>query len=209
LGRARRAPPPGLMGSLVEAVEGGALTAKEAASIVLQILVAGSDSSASLMGSAVRMMAEDPALQERLRADPALVAPFIEEVIRLEAPFQGHFRQTTRECELAGHALPAGTRIFATWASGNRDERRYDHPQVVDLARASPRSHLSFGHGIHLCIGAALGRLEARVAVTSLLRRTLSVELAEEVGRHRPSMFVRTLERLPIRVIGASSRSYV
>ena len=194
--RERRAP--GLMGSLVEAVERGELSATEAASIVLQVVIAGSDSSASLMGSAVRLLAEQPELQARLRADPSLIPAFIEETIRLEAPFQGHFRQTTRACELAGVELPAGARLFLTWASGNRDEQRFEQPERVDLSRKQPRSHLSFGHGIHLCIGAALGRLEARVAVTSLLARTRTITLAESRPTHRPSIFVRTLERLEL-----------
>ncbi len=197
---ARARPPAGLMGSLVEAVEAGSLSATEAASIVLQIVIAGSDSSASLMGSAVRLLAEAPDLQAQLRAEPSLIPAFIEETIRLEAPFQGHFRQTTRACELAGVPLEPGTRLFLSWASGNRDERQFEAAEQIDLARKQPRSHLSFGHGIHLCIGAALGRLEARVALTSLLAQTKSIVSLDPAPRHRPSIFVRTLERLPLRL---------
>jgi len=195
--RARRVPPEGLMGALVRAVEEGALTEKEASSIVLQILIAGSDSSASLMGSAVAMLAQDPALQDRLRADPTQIPAFVEEAIRLEAPFQGHFRQTTRACELGGVSLPAGARLFLAWASGNRDEQQYERAEEIDLGRAKPRAHFSFGHGIHLCIGAALGRMEARMALAQLLRRTRSIRLDGPL-EHRPSVFVRTLKALPL-----------
>lgn len=134
--------------------------------------------------------------------DPSLIPAFIEETIRLEAPFQGHFRQTTRACELGGVSLPEGARLFLAWASGNRDERHFDRPDEVDLGRKQPRSHFSFGHGIHLCIGAALGRLEARVAVATLLERTRSVSLAGAEPRHRHSVFVRTLEHLPLELVG-------
>ncbi len=200
--RARRAPPEGLMGALVRAAEEGALTKKEASSIVLQILIAGSDSSASLMGSAVAMLAQDPALQDRLRADPTQIPAFVEEAIRLEAPFQGHFRQTTRPCELGGVSLPAGARLFLAWASGNRDEQQYERAEEIDLGRVKPRAHFSFGHGIHLCIGAALGRMEARMALAQLLRRTRSIRL-DGMLEHRPSVFVRTLKSLPLVVESA------
>jgi cytochrome P450 len=197
---AQRKRPGGLMGALVDAVEGRSITSKEAASIVLQILIAGSDSSASLMGSAVSLLASDRALQDELRANPDRIPAFVEEAIRLEAPFQGHFRQTTRSCELGGVALPAGARLFLLWASGNRDEAHYEDPQAVNLQRQRPRAHFSFGHGIHLCIGAALGRMEAQVAVATLLRRTRCFSLDGPPPLHRPSVFVRTLERLPLRL---------
>lgn len=196
--RARAEPPPGLMGGLVDAVDKGQLSDKEASSIVLQIIIAGSDSSASLMGSAVALLAQDQALQDELRTHPERIAAFVEEAIRLEAPFQGHFRQTTRACELAGTALPKGARLFLAWASANRDEKHYPDAELVRLDRPRPRAHFSFGHGIHLCIGAALGRLEARLAVTALLARTRSFRLDEGELRHRASVFVRTLERLPL-----------
>ncbi len=198
---AQRQRPEGLMGGLVDAVDAGALSDKEASSIVLQVLIAGSDSSASLIGSAVALLADNHALQDELRAHPDRIAAFIEEAIRLEAPFQGHFRQTTTPCELAGVSLPAGERLFLTWASGNRDERQYDDPEVVKLDRPRPRAHFSFGHGIHMCIGAALGRLEARLAIASLLSRTRSFTLADGTPRHRSSIFVRTLQQLPIRLV--------
>ncbi len=195
--RAGRAPPVGLMGALVRAVQEGALTKREASSIVLQVLIAGSDSSASLMGSAVAMLAQDPSLQDRLRADPTQIPAFVEEAIRLEAPFQGHFRQTTRPCELGGVSLPEGARLFLAWASGNRDEQQYERAEEIDLGRSKPRAHFSFGHGIHLCIGAALGRMEARMALAQLLSRTRSIRL-DGPFEHRPSVFVRTLKALPL-----------
>ena len=90
--------------------------------------------------------------------------------------------------------------MFLSWASANRDEARYERPEEVDLHRPKPKAHLSFGHGIHLCIGAALGRMEARLALTELLERTRSFSLDTDALEHRSSVFVRTLVSCPIRV---------
>ena len=166
----------------------------------MQLIIAGSDSSASLMGSMVRLLAQNPDVQEELRAHPELVPNFVEEAIRLESPFQGHFRQTKVPVELHGEELPINSRVMLLWASGNRDPRKWPEPDKIDLHRAGLRQHLSFGHGIHLCLGAPIGRMEGRIALEQLLERTDWVELGEGDFPHRKSVFVRTLERLPIKV---------
>jgi cytochrome P450 family 144 len=152
------------------------------------------------MGSAVHMLARDPNLQERLRAAPARLGDFVEEVLRLEAPFQGHFRLTRRDCELAGTALPKGTRLMLLWASANRDDTVFENPQAVDLDRKNLKAHLTFGFGIHHCLGAPLARLEARIALEELLARTRAVKLTTAAVRYLPSVFVRTISELPIRL---------
>jgi cytochrome P450 len=202
LAAARREPRDNLTGALVRAVDGDPppMSESEAASIVLQILIAGNDSSASAMGSAVHMLARDPALQARLRAAPERLADFVEEVLRLEAPFQGHFRITRRDCELAGTPLPKGTRLMLLWASGNRDETVFENPDAVDLERKNLKAHLTFGFGIHHCLGAPLARLEARIALEELLARTRAVTLEAPAVRYLPSVFVRTIAELPIRL---------
>ena len=199
---ARRQPRDDLTGALVRAVDGHppTLSEREAASIILQVLIAGNDSSASAMGSAVHMLARDPALQARLRAAPERLGDFVEEVLRLEAPFQGHFRITRHACELAGTKLEKGTRLMLLWASGNRDETVFEHPDVVDLDRTNLRAHLTFGFGIHHCLGAPLARLEARIALEELLSRTTAVAIDAPAIRYLPSVFVRTIAELPIRL---------
>jgi cytochrome P450 len=198
---AKRSPQPGfMMGALIDAVRDGAMSREEAAATVLQIIIAGSDSSASLMGSMVRLLAQNPDVQEALRADPALVPNFVEETLRLESPFQGHFRQTKVPVELHGEKLPVNARVMLLWASGNRDPRKWPDADQIDLARAGARQHLGFGHGIHLCLGAPIGRMEGRIALEQLLERTDWVELDGNDFPHRKSVFVRTLERLPIKV---------
>jgi cytochrome P450 len=196
-----RKPQPGfMMGALIDAVREGTMSRQEAAATVLQIIIAGSDSSASLMGSMVRLLAQNPGVQEELRAKPELVPNFVEEVLRLESPFQGHFRKTKLPLELHGQELPENARIMLLWASGNRDPRKWPNPSEIDLQREGPRQHLGFGHGIHLCLGAPIGRMEGRIAMEQLLERTRWVELADGDFPHRQSVFVRTLERLPVKL---------
>jgi cytochrome P450 len=196
---ARKDPKDDLLGLLAEATGTAedSLTVEESVSILLQMIIAGNESTASLIGSATRLLAENPDLQEALRRDPSRIPLFVEEAVRLESPFQGHFRKTKEASELAGVSLPEGARLMVLWASGNRDERVFDSPDTINLDRPNLRAHLSFGHGIHLCIGAQLARLEAKVALEELLKRTTRFEMTGPV-RHVSSVFVRTPAELPI-----------
>jgi hypothetical protein len=165
------APKDDVLGDLVRACEGSeALTRDEVVSILLQILTAGNESTTSLIGSALRLLLENPLLEERIRADRALLEPFIEESLRLESPFHGHFRLVRRDTEVAGEPLPKGSRVMLLWGAANRDGDEFPNPDAIDLARPNARSHLGFGFGIHHCIGAALARLETRVRSTLLTR---------------------------------------
>lgn len=175
------------------------LSDDEAVSIILQMLIAGSDSSASTMGNAVRLLAQDPALQQRLREQPARLADFIEEVLRLESAFQGHFRVVTREVEMYGRCLPPGTRVFLLWASGNRDERVWDQAEVLDIDRDKRTRHLTFGHGLHACLGRELARMEIRIVLETLLQRSGALHISGPTP-HVASLFTRTLQRLPLRL---------
>jgi cytochrome P450 len=191
-----------LTGILLSAEGGDAeesLTGDEVVSIIAQILIAGNDSSASLMGNALLRLAREPALEKELRANPGRIGDFIEEVLRLEPPFHGHFRQARLDTEVVGVKLTKGSRLMLLWGSGNRDERQFPNPDVIDLDRPNKHSHLAFGHGIHHCLGASIARLEARITFEELFRRTESIELAEADVRYVPSVFVRTPERVPVR----------
>ena len=182
-----------------EAVARGDLNEREGISLMLQLVIAGSESTASLMGSAVRMLVDDPELQSGLRADPKKIPVFLEEALRLESPFRGHFRITKDDTTLGGVDLPKGSRVMLMWGAGNRDPHAYGDPSDISLARDKPKQHLAFGSGIHFCLGAPLARLEAKVAVEELLARTSTVSMADgERPGHHPSIFVRRLESLPI-----------
>lgn len=175
---------------------GEALTRDEARSMVLQLFIAGNESTASLIGSATRLLVSHPALACELRAAPARIPAFVEEVLRLESPFQGHFRIVREDTTLGGVELVAGTRLMLVWGAANRDARVFAEPDAIDLDRPNLRAHLGFGHGIHSCIGAPLARLEARVAVECLLERLGDLTLAGPPPRHRRSAFVRRLDHL-------------
>jgi cytochrome P450 len=203
-----RAPQDNLTGSLVRATrESGddSLSEAEALSILLQILIAGSDSSASALGSCVARLAQDPALQASLRGAPAGIPAFVEEMLRLEAPFQGHFRVTTQPVSLGGVALPKGARLMLLWASANRDPARFEHPNELRPDRQGVRQHMTFGYGAHLCIGAHLARREIQIALAELLAGTAHFGPGRGDVVHRPSVFTRTLTSLPLQLTRADA----
>lgn len=171
----------------------------EIVSILVQLLTAGNETTTSLIGSAMMALLNTPGMQQQLRNRPQDIANFVEEVLRLESPFHGHFRVTTRDCELAGVALKKGQRLMLLWSSANRDEAVFDNADSIDLKRVKPRAHLAFGHGIHQCIGAALARMEAQAVLEAVLQQTRLIRLAKGNDfSHVPSLFIRSLCRLDV-----------
>jgi cytochrome P450 len=185
-----------VMGAVARAVSTGILTRDEAIGTLVILLGAGGESTAGLIGNAVRILAEDDRLQGRLRANPSLIPSFVEEAIRLETPFRGHYRQARRDTELGGVTIPAGATVLLLWAAANRDPDQFDHPDDIVLDRR-PRTHIGFGRGIHFCVGAPLARLETNIAVEMLLARTSSFRLdLDRRPAYVPSLFVRRHEHL-------------
>ena len=193
-----------LLAALAGGVERGEIGRVQAIGIALIMFGAGGESTAALIGSAVRRVAEDPELAERLRLSPHLIPRFVEEVARLEPPFKFHYRAVRRPCGLGGVALAPGDRLMLLWASANRDPGHFDDADTLRLDRRHPKQHMSFGRGSHFCVGAPLARLEARVVLEQLLSRTRRISPGAG-GRpvYAPSIFVRRLERLPIGVEAA------
>ena len=190
-----------LVGVCAKAVANGDLDVSHAVGTLTVLLGAGGESTASLIGNAVRMLADDHALQEEIRADHSLLENFIEEAVRLESPFRGHYRQVKRDCELGGVLLKAGTTAFLLWSSANRDPGEYEQPDEVVLNRRIPRSHLAFGRGIHHCVGAPLARLETLCSLERLLQESSWFTLADDdPPRWEKSVFVRRHEHLPLDV---------
>ncbi|MCA1833249.1 MAG: cytochrome P450 [Actinomycetota bacterium] len=201
--------PESITATIAEAVARGDLSDREGVSLLLQLVIAGSESTAGLLGSAARRLAEDEELQDSLRKDPARIPVFLEESVRLESPFRGHFRVTTRETELGGVKLPEGARVMLMWGSANRDEKAFANAGAVDMEREHPYAHVGFGSGIHFCIGAPLARLEARIVVQALLERTTTFRLSRGAPspRHVPSVFVRRLTHLHLELISSGDAS--
>lgn len=194
------ADPATLIGVCARAAAAGELTDEEAFMILFLLVAAGGESTTSLTGSGVRILAERPDLQERLRAEPALVAAFVEEVCRIEPPFRGHYRRACTASVLGGVPIPAGASLVLAWPAANRDPAMFARPDDIDLDRPNPRQHTGFGWGIHLCVGAPLARVEARVAFERLLARTALFRLDAAAGplRHHRSLMIRRLVELPL-----------
>jgi cytochrome P450 len=189
-----------VVGVCARAVAAGDLDDIEAIVILLLLVSAGSESTTSLIGTGAALLARDLGLQEALRANPQLIERFVEEACRIDPPFRGHYRRVTEDTELAGVALPAEARLVLVWPAANHDGSAFACPDQIDLDRAGARRHVGFGWGIHLCLGAPLARMEARVTFERLLARTTSFELdvpADSLAHHQ-TLLVRRLVELPL-----------
>lgn len=164
-----------------------------------QLLVAGNDTTTRLLTHAMRILIEHPQEMAALYADPSLIPNFLEEVLRLEPSIRGLFRVTTRDTELHGVKIPAGSKVWLLWAAANRDESKFPDPDRFDMHRPNAREHLAFGYGIHHCLGAPLARLEARVAYEELLKRLRNLRFAEGNDfSHEPNILFNGLNALYI-----------
>lgn len=188
-----------ILGTIARGVRDGVLGQNDAIIILQTLLSAGGESTTSLLGNSVRILAEQPDLQQRLREDPELLEAFIEEALRLESPFRFLPRHTPHDTNLGGVDIPEGTTVLLLWGAANRDATTFDAPEEVRLDRPRPRHHLAFGRGIHQCVGAPLARLEARVVLTALLARTTGFGLdPDQSPKWFDSLQVRRHERLPL-----------
>jgi cytochrome P450 len=163
-------------------VDGEQLSDDFVVGMVMLVITAGHNTTTSALGNSVLALARDHPLQQRLRAQPELLPAAIEEWLRLEAPQQSMRRVATRDVELGGHHIAAGERVELVFGAANLDPNVVESPEAFFLER-SPNRHLSFGRGIHSCIGAPLARLEIRVLLEELLSRTGHFDLTGSVHR--------------------------
>lgn len=168
------------------------------------LFVAGSGTTAHLLGSAFRLIGELPDLQQQLRQQPEQIANFVEETLRMESPVKGTFRLSRVPTTIAGVEVPAGSTVMLLNAAGNRDPKKFEDPNEFRLDRDNAQQHLAFGFGIHHCAGAALARAEARVGIQSVLERLRDIQISEAThgpaGARRydylPTYQLRGIERL-------------
>ena len=184
-----------LIGVLATACKAGQLERFTAQMILISLFSAGGESTASLLGTAVDILAADAGLQRRLREDPTLLGPFVEETLRLEPSFRAHHRHVVVDTALAGTTLPRDSRLLLLWGAANRDPAQFTDPDTFRLDRPVTKGHMTFGKGLHFCLGAPLARLEAVTVLRLLLARTTWFEAAE-VGPWLPSVLARRREYL-------------
>ena len=192
-------PQDNLMGALATACNAGEFDRLTAQMMMIILFGAGGESTGSLLGNAMWLWATRPDVQQQVRDDPELLNPFIEEALRYEPPFRGHYRHVVADTTLGGTDLPAGSRLLLLWGAANRDPGQFDAPHEFRLDRPGGKGHITFGKGAHFCVGAALARLEAQIVLRTVLDRTSRVD-AVDIGPWLPSILVRRREHLELRV---------
>ena len=189
----------GLIADLATRCASGELEQLPALGMMLTLFSAAGESTASLLGSAVWMLTDRPRIQTELRENPELLGKFIEETLRFESPFRGHYRHVWRDTILTGVEVPADSHLLLMWGAANRDPAHFEAPNEFRLNRSAAKGHLAFGRGVHFCVGAALARLEAQIVLRKLLEHTTWIE-AIDVGEWLPSILVRRRKGLRIAV---------
>jgi cytochrome P450 len=169
---------------------------EERIAIIAILISAGNETTTKLLASGASQLGRCPELGDTLKADPSLIAAFVEEILRLESPLQGIYRFCRNDTELAGVALPAGSPIWVLYGAANRSPEEFVGSATLDLHRSNQREHLAFGRGIHYCVGAPLARLEARVGFSALLDRIHPWKIVTE--EMQPSYMLHGLSRLDV-----------
>jgi len=195
----RTQPADDLVTALVTAHEADdRLSDDELLSMIFLLLIAGHETTVNLIGNGTLALLQHPSEMQRLRDDATIVAPAIEELLRFGSPLETATERYAREpLTFAGTALPAGALVYGVLASANRDESVFDDPDRLNLTR-DPNRHLSFGLGIHYCLGAPLARMEGQIAIPALLRAFPNLRLTSEPLRWRRGLVLRGLERLRV-----------
>jgi cytochrome P450 len=196
----RKSPKVDLLSNLVAAeVDDHRLSANDILGFFQLLIVAGQETTANLINNAVLSLLENPDQFALLRGNLDLLPPAIEETLRYRAPLQWMMRTPTRPMEMHGHTLLPGQLVLPMIGSANRDEKQFDRAEEFDIRR-DPNPHIAFGHGIHFCLGAALARIEAKIALSDLLQRLDDIRLAgHEPSVPRKALHVHGPARLPIR----------
>lgn len=194
----RTSPGSDFLSSLLVA-DDGQLTLEEIIAIAYVVLVAGNETTVNLLSSVMLILLEDADLMARVRADRALIPKVVEEALRLQSPIQGFPRRALVAAEIGGVEVPAGSQVMLMIGAANRDPSKFENPDEVQID-GGVRPHISFGKGIHFCVGAALSRLEAEIALNALFDRFGTIELADpgQVAVYADNAILRSMLTLPV-----------
>jgi cytochrome P450 len=196
--------PGGFGAEIWAAVDHGDITADQAPLLVRSLLGAGLDTTIAGLGNALFCLATNPEQYDLLHADPGLAKAAFEEALRLEPPVQAFFRTTTRTVEVEGAVIPADAKVLLFFGAANRDPRRWgDDADRYDIHRRTA-GHLSFGAGIHVCIGQFISRLEGELVLAALARRAARLALAGEPVP-KANNTLKAFRHLPLRVTGSGA----
>lgn len=194
---AQPAVPGSVLARLQELIADGALLEGQVIAILMQLVTAGTETTATLIGRAVRHLAEDPRRQDELRRHPDEIAAFLDNLLREDGPFQYHYRTVVRDTILGGVALPAGATVLLMWAAADQNRSSQADPSAP---------HLAFGRGNHFCLGAHLARLEAAVSLRVLLAESERFSpVVDAPASSRPSLMMSRPDRTPIQWVPAGA----
>jgi cytochrome P450 PksS len=197
----RTDPQDDLISALVEAEEAGErLDEDELLAMIFLLLVAGHETTVNLIGNGTLALLEHQDQMEKLRNDPQLIKPAVEELLRYYSPLEMATERFAREdVTIRGVTIPRGEMVYSVIASANRDERQFPNPEILEITR-EPNRHLAFGQGIHFCLGAPLARLEGQIAINTLLARKPDLRLSDPPDslRWHRGLVLRGLKALPV-----------
>ncbi len=194
----KRRPADDLISKLIAAQPEGELSSYEIFWFFVLLLIAGHETTTSLLSNLVLALVDHPDEWDSLRLDPKTVPAAVNEALRYDAPVQGFFRSALTRYAVGDREIPEGARVLLLFGAGNRDPRKYPDPDVFRAAR-NPEDHLAFGGGIHFCLGASLARMEGAAVLGELVRRVRNFELAGPVERTcNPTL--RGARKLPLRI---------
>jgi len=195
----RENPEDDLVSALLAAEEeGDRLSHGELLATLLLLLVAGNETTRNLIGNGMLALLQNPEEMSRLKEQPELIDPAIDELLRYDSPVQLDGRTLLEDVEMGGKRMRAGQQVVGVVGAANRDPAAFSNPDRLDIRRQE-KSHISFGRGIHYCLGASLAKLEGRIAITALLRRFSSIRLAVE-PQQRKQVVLRGVEDLLVEV---------
>jgi len=195
----RAAPEDDILSALVQAEdEGERLSERETLNMLRLLLIAGNETTTNLIGNGVLALLRNPDQLQRLRENPDLIPAAVEELLRFDSPVQATFRRVLADCEVNGFALRKRDNLVILVGSANRDPAAFEDPDRLDVGRGEV-AHLSFGRGIHHCLGAPLARLEGRIVLEMLLERFPRIDLLGDRPRFRKSIVLRGVQSLPVR----------